>query len=65
VSSCHLLSQQRVFYNLMFVVLVVAGFISLFGLAGDHSNRALALMADEIKIRLFKIPGVQQAELTS
>jgi hypothetical protein len=49
----------------MFVVLVVAGFISLFGLAGDHSNRALALMADEIKIRLFKIPGVQQAELTS
>jgi HAE1 family hydrophobic/amphiphilic exporter-1 len=33
-------------------------------LAGDHSNRALALMAQEVKIRLLKIPGVQQVDLT-
>ncbi len=31
-------------------------------LAGDHTNRALALMAKEIKVRLLKIPGVQQVE---
>jgi HAE1 family hydrophobic/amphiphilic exporter-1 len=33
-------------------------------LAGDHDNRALALMADEIKIRLLKIPGVQQVDIS-
>jgi HAE1 family hydrophobic/amphiphilic exporter-1 len=33
-------------------------------LAGDHDNRALALMADEIKIRLLKVPGVQQVEIS-
>jgi HAE1 family hydrophobic/amphiphilic exporter-1 len=33
-------------------------------LAGQHSNRALSLMADEIKIRLLKIPGVQQVEIS-
>ena len=33
-------------------------------LAGDHDNRALSLMADEIKIRLLKIPGVQQVDLS-
>ena len=33
-------------------------------LAGEHDNRALALMADEIKIQLLKIPGVQQVDVT-
>ena len=33
-------------------------------LAGDHNNRALSLMAEEMKIRLLKIPGVQQVELS-
>lgn len=32
-------------------------------LVGDQSNRALALMAKEIKIRLLKIPGVQQVDI--
>jgi HAE1 family hydrophobic/amphiphilic exporter-1 len=33
-------------------------------LSGDHHNRALALMADEIKIRLLTIPGVQQVDIS-
>jgi HAE1 family hydrophobic/amphiphilic exporter-1 len=33
-------------------------------LSGDHDNRALALMADEIKIRLLTIPGVQQVDIS-
>jgi HAE1 family hydrophobic/amphiphilic exporter-1 len=33
-------------------------------LSGDHGNRALALMADEIKVRLLKIPGVQQVDVS-
>ncbi len=33
-------------------------------LAGEHGNRALALMADEIKIRLLKIPGIKQVDVT-
>jgi HAE1 family hydrophobic/amphiphilic exporter-1 len=33
-------------------------------LTGDHDNRALALMADEIKIRLLSIPGVQKVDIT-
>jgi HAE1 family hydrophobic/amphiphilic exporter-1 len=31
-------------------------------LSGNHDNRVLALMADEIKIRLLTIPGVQQVD---
>ncbi|MCU7808587.1 MAG: efflux RND transporter permease subunit, partial [Candidatus Thiodiazotropha sp. (ex Semelilucina semeliformis)] len=33
-------------------------------LIGEHSNRALALMSDEVKILLLKIPGVQQVEFS-
>ncbi|MCU7844257.1 MAG: efflux RND transporter permease subunit [Candidatus Thiodiazotropha sp. (ex Monitilora ramsayi)] len=33
-------------------------------LIGDHSNRALALMAEEVKIQLIKIPGIQQVEFS-
>ncbi|MEW8096932.1 MAG: efflux RND transporter permease subunit [Candidatus Thiodiazotropha endolucinida] len=33
-------------------------------LVGDHSNRALALMGEEIKTRLLKIPHVQQVDFS-
>ncbi|MCU7851795.1 MAG: efflux RND transporter permease subunit [Candidatus Thiodiazotropha sp. (ex Monitilora ramsayi)] len=33
-------------------------------LIGEHSNRALALMSEEVKILLLKIPGVQQVEFS-
>ncbi|MCU7812507.1 MAG: efflux RND transporter permease subunit, partial [Candidatus Thiodiazotropha sp. (ex Notomyrtea botanica)] len=33
-------------------------------LIGDHSNRALALMSEEVKILLLKISGVQQVEFS-
>jgi HAE1 family hydrophobic/amphiphilic exporter-1 len=33
-------------------------------LVGDYDNRALALMADEIKIRLLKVPGVQRVDIS-
>ncbi|MEW8616734.1 MAG: efflux RND transporter permease subunit [Candidatus Thiodiazotropha endolucinida] len=33
-------------------------------LVGDHTNRALALMGEEIKTRLLKIPHVQQVDFS-
>ncbi|MBT3047793.1 MAG: efflux RND transporter permease subunit [Candidatus Thiodiazotropha sp.] len=33
-------------------------------LVGDHSNRALALMGEEIKTRLLRIPHVQQVDFS-
>jgi HAE1 family hydrophobic/amphiphilic exporter-1 len=33
-------------------------------LIGEHSNRALALMAEEVKVQLMKLPGVQQVEFS-